>query len=316
MKIINNTWSTRAWSTRALKGAFALFVMLLCGAVRVSSQTASQSNESAPDVGQKTEIVLKSDVKWGPLNAARGEASPRAGTLWGDRMGAGPSGFLVQFREGFASPPHIHNITYRGVVITGLIHNDDPDAENMWLPTGSYWSQPAGGTHITSANGNKNLAYIEIEDGPYLVQPTEQAFDKGESAINVDVSNLVWLEASDMVWIDQAGIPSSAQSPEIAFLWGSPKDGRLNGSLVKLPAGFTGEIRSKSSIFRAVVIQGFPKHDLPGGTKVKTLEPGSYFGSEGRAVHRVSVEVGAESVIYVRTDGKYEVRWTKPNSRR
>ena len=290
--------------------------MLLCGAVRVHSQTASQSNVSAPAIGQTTEIVLKSDVKWGPLNAARGEASPRAGTLWGDRTGAGPSGFLVQFTEGFASPPHIHNISYRGVVITGLIHNDDPDAENMWLSPGSYWTQPAGDVHITSAKGSKNLAYIEIEDGPYLVKSTEEAFDTGESSINVDESNLVWLDASDIVWIDQPGTPPSAERPELAFLWGSPKDGQLYGSLVKLPAGFTGEIRSKSSSFRTVVVQGLLNHNLPSGNSVKTLEPGSYFGSEGGAVHRVSCEGDAECIIYVRTDGAYEVRWTKPNSRR
>ncbi|WP_346992732.1 DUF4437 domain-containing protein [Alteromonas gracilis] len=48
---------------------------------------------------------------------------------------------LVRFKEGFSSPPHIHNITYRGIVIDGEMHNSDPDAKAMWMPVNSYWTQ-------------------------------------------------------------------------------------------------------------------------------------------------------------------------------
>lgn len=54
------------------------------------------------------------------------------------------SGSLVTFVDGFQSPPHIHNITYRAVVIRGRIHNDDPEAARLWMEPGSYWTQPAG----------------------------------------------------------------------------------------------------------------------------------------------------------------------------
>jgi uncharacterized protein YaiE (UPF0345 family) len=55
------------------------------------------------------------------------------------------------------------------------------------------------------------------------------------------------------------------------------------------------------------VIKGQPQHQVPGETDVKTLEPGSYFSSMGESMHQVSSEAGEESIMYVRTDGKYDV---------
>ena len=253
------------------------------------------------------EVVLKSEVEWTYLNPARKDKAPMAGTLWGDRSGTGPTGFLLKPKDGFESPPHIHNVSYRGVVISGLIHNDDPNAADMWMPAGSFWTQPKGEVHITAAKGIDTLAYIEIEKGPYLVLPAEKAFDSGERPVNVDKSNIVWLDASDITWIDQPGMPGSANGPKVAFLWDNPQDGQLNGTLVKLPAGFTGKINSHGSTFRAVVIQGQPQYQMPGEIDVKTLEPGSYFSSKGESVHQISSKEGEESIMYVRTDSKYDV---------
>ena len=230
-----------------------------------------------------------------------------AGTLWGDRSGAGPTGFLLKPKDGFESPPHIHNVSYRGVVIRGLIHNDDPNAADMWMPAGSFWTQPKGEVHITAAKGVDTLAYIEIEKGPYLVLPAEKAFDSGERPVNVDKSNIVWMGASDITWVDKPGMSASASGPKVAFLWGNPQDDQLNGTLVKLPAGFTGKIDSHGSTFRAVVIQGQPQYQMPSEADVKTLEPGSYFSSKGESVHQISSKAGEESIIYVRTDGNYDV---------
>ncbi|MDJ0890251.1 MAG: DUF4437 domain-containing protein [Gammaproteobacteria bacterium] len=246
-----------------------------------------------------TDVVLASEVQWEQLNPARGDKSPQAGTLWGRRNGFGPTGFLVKFVDGFSSPPHIHNVSYRGVVISGHVHNDDPDAAPMWLPVGSFWTQPRGEVHITAAKGSANVGYIEIERGPYLVLPPKQASDSGERPINVHASNIVWVE--------QPGIPASAAGPKVAFLWGNPQDGQLNGTFVKLPAGFKGKIEIHGSSFRAVVIKGQPQYQVPGETDLKTLDPGSYFSSKGESVHQVSSQAGAESIIYVRTDGRYDV---------
>lgn len=252
-------------------------------------------------------VVLKSEVKWDHLNPKRGDLAPKAGTLWGDRNGKEPTGFLLRPPEDFQSPPHIHNVSYRGVVIKGVIHNDDPDAANMWMPAGSFWTQPKGEVHITSAKDSGSLAYIEIEKGPYLVLPKEEAFDSGERPVNVDKSNIVWLGPSDITWVDQSKISNSDNGPKMAFLWGNTEDGELNGTFIKLPAGFNGKIHSNSSTFRAVVIQGQAQYHIPGEDEVKTLESGSYFSSEGASVHQISSTTGEESIIYVRTKGKYDV---------
>jgi hypothetical protein len=278
------------------------FLSMALVSVVIAACTSFQatSNNKAPEPAAKStsEVVMNSEVKWTPLNPLRGDKSPKAGTLWGDPDRKGPvaTGFLVQFADGFSSPPHIHNITYRGVVIRGLVHNDDPDAAKMWMPEGSFWTQPAGEVHITAAKGPTNVAYIEIDSGPYLVLPSQEAFDLRERPINIHASNIVW--------VDQPGIPAFTNGPKVAFLWGKPQDGQLSGTLVKLPAGFTGMINSQGSTFRAVVIQGQPQYLE---ADVKTLEPGSYFGSKGQSVHQISSQAEKESIIYVRTDGKYDV---------
>ena len=246
-------------------------------------------------------VILSSDIKWEMLNPARGDKSPKAGTIWGDRKGTEATGFLAKFVKGFSSPPHIHNVSYRGIVITGSIHNDDPNAEKMWMPPGSYWTQPEGEAHITAANEIENMAYIEIEKGPYLVFSTEEAFDNGERPLNIDKSNVIWLDASDITWIQQ----NQKNDVKVAFLWGNQQDGDVKGRLIKLPAGFSGEINSLSKTLRAVVIQGETKYQIPGDDKIQTLDPGSSFSSEGESKHILSNKT--ETIIYVRTDGKLEI---------
>lgn len=245
------------------------------------------------------EVVPVSEVNWEKLNPARGDKSPQAGTLWGNRkQDSMATGFLARFVDGFSSPPHIHNVTYRAVVINGFIHNDDPDAAKMWMPAGSFWTQPKGEVHITAAKGNNNIALVEIDKGPYLVLPTDKVFDSGERPVNLDVSNIVW--------VDPQGIHNSANGSKIAYLWGNLEDGQSNGTFVKLPAGFIGKINSHGSTFRVVVIKGQLQYKVS-EADVKTLEPGSYFGSKGESAHQVSSKVREESIIYVRTNGKYEV---------
>lgn len=278
--------------------------------VALATLTGAYSYAQTPttdDTKSTNEVVLASEVEWGYLNPLRGDKSPAAGKLWGDRTDTLASGFLVKFNKGFSSPPHIHNITYRGVVITGLLHNDDPKAENMWLPAGSFWVQPAGEAHITSADGVENLAYIEIQEGPYLVQPTTEAFDNGERPVNVDQGNLVWLDAADITWVSSSETETDSNAVEVAFLWGSHSEGELSGTLLKIPAGFTGEIHNQSPNFRAVMIQGAIEHQVEGEEEVSVLEAGAYFGAAENSVHQIASKEDRESIIYLRTNGKFEV---------
>jgi len=248
--------------------------------------------------GVSSEIVPAGDVKWGYLNPARGDKGPRAADLWGDRTKDTASGILLQFPAGFSSPPHIHNITYRGVVISGALHNDDPGAKNMWLPAGSFWTQPAGEAHITAAKGSRNIAYIEIDSGPYLVQPVAKAFDNGERPVNIDPSNIVWLSGAELT-----GVPGNKVKK--TYLWGDTTNGELYGSMIKLPENFTGKIQASGITFKAIVVVGSLKYKLHG--KEKNLQPGSYFGSSGVFEHEFSIKNKSESIVYIRSNGKYEV---------
>ena len=276
-------------------------VALLVLAIGVSDCNAQETAAEST-----TKVVLASEIQWQPLNPARGNKGPQAGTLWGDQTKPGASGFLVEFVDGFSSPPHIHNITYRGVVIAGGLYNGAADVEPMWMPAGSYWTQPVGQPHITAARGF-SMAYIEIHDGPYLVLPTEEAFDRGERPVNVDASNIVWLDASSSSWIKQAAETVVDDGATIAFLWGKPQQEQLSGSLIRLPAGFMGTLQSHGSTFRAVTIEGQVGYQISGAAESKTLEPGSYFGGKGESVHRISSSASGESVIYIHIDGNYEL---------
>lgn len=240
-------------------------------------------------------VISTDNIEWGLLNPLRGDASPRAASLWGDRTKNMATGMLVKFPKGFSSPPHIHNVSYRGVVIKGLMHNDDPGAEEMWLTPGSFWTQPAGENHITSANGEENLIYLEIDNGPYLVLPTKEAFDNGERPINIDRDNLVWLNSEQINWLNQSSV-------EIAFLWGQANES--NGSFVKFPAGFKGTIKSDNTL-KVVVVRGNATHRWNQSEDLTNLTPSSFFKSNSRGTHRLAVET--ELVLYINSDGKYTV---------
>ena len=262
--------------------------------IAACTQTSATTSEPPIPTGPPAEVVLASDIVWEQLNPARGDASPQAGTLWGSRTGPGPAGFILKPIDGFRSPPHIHNIAYRGVVISGLLHNDDPGAADMWMPAGSFWTQPAGEIHITAAKGDDCLAYIEVEDG-FGVLPAAEAFDDRERPVNVDVSNLVW--------VDPPGSEPSAGGPKVAFLWGSQTDGELSGTLLKVSSGTATRVHSNGSPLQAVVIQGVPwlageEEDMP-----TLLTPGSYFRSSGDAAHELMGDADGDTLIYLRTTG-------------
>lgn len=263
-------------------------------------------NKSSQDINTDTvvyEFVMASEVDWTYLNPARKDKAPMAGTLFGDRNGNEPTGYLLKPQNGLSSPPHIHNVSYRGLVISGLLHNDDPNAANMWMPSGSFWTQPKGEVHITSAMGDDALAYIEIDQGPYLVMPVEQHFDSGERPVNMDQSNIVWVDAKDIEWISQ---DKGASRVQVAFLWGDRTPGAMNGTLVKLPASYEGELINEGNILRSVIISGEVRHQTPNKTENRIMTPGSYFGVKGQAKHLLTST--KETIIYLRTNGTFHLK--------
>lgn len=166
----------------------------------------------------------------------------------------------------------------------------------MWMPPGSFWTQPKGEVHITSAKGETTIALVEIDTGPYLVMPPEQAFDSGERPVNVHEQNIVWVTPSNL--------PVAETSPKIAYLWGNPENGGDYGTFIRLPAGFKGHVKSTGSTFRVVVIKGQPQY-LEG--EPVTLDPGSYLSSSVETKHPIQSHPKHASVFYVRTNGPYQI---------
>ncbi len=265
-------------------------------------QCKSPNNNEEIIKQSTTKVVLSSEIIWEPLNPARGDNSPKAGTVWGDRKGKVATGFLAKFKDGFSSPPHVHNVSYRALVINGQIHNDDANADKMWMPEGSFWTQPAGAPHITSAKGTENIAYVEIDNGPYLVKPIEEAFDNGERPVNIDASNIVWLGADKTSIIEKT--KDVTNDAKVAFLW--EKDD-IQGNLIKLPQGFKGVIKSTGSIFYAIIIQNELTYNESNSKAPIVLDPGSYFSSNGKSRHQLSVDNTKECLIYVRTNNDYKI---------
>lgn len=268
------------------------FKLMTIVSVLVVSYTAT-----AAEPKQST-VISSESINWGYLNPLRGDKSPGAANLWGDRTKDTATGMLVKFNKGFSSPPHIHNITYRGIVIQGLMHNADPAAKPMWLPTASYWTQPAGEDHITAANGGTNLIYLEIDSGPYLVKPSEQQFDNGERPINLHASNLVCLKQDESSLIEGDNI-------EVSHLW---KKDKLQGYLLKFPENSNTRIESDASEFRAVVIKGSVDYESTETTQSKFLRPGSYFstGSSSAESFTHNISSHGEVILYIRSNEPFK----------
>lgn len=267
-------------------------------AVGIVSETPI-AEKKAPEL-TTVSVTTAEDLEFIPLNPARGDAAPQAGVLWGDIRKNVATGTLLRFADGFSSPPHIHNITYRGVVISGQMHNDDADAENMWMGPGSFWTQPAGEVHITAAKeGAPATAFLEILSGPYLVEPPKNAFFNGELPVNIAGSNIIWLDAGDMKWIES----ETDNGASMSMLWGDTKLDTPSGSMIKLDPGFSGNLSAVGSEVRVVAISG--AYSLYGIDE--TILPESYFTLDTDQTTEVACVQTEPCLLYVSTDGQYRI---------
>jgi hypothetical protein len=275
----------RAWSS-IVRAGLAIAVLYFSSATGVFA-------------GQ-LKITAAEGVSWGYLNPLRGEKSPGAADLWGDRTKDKKTGMLVRFNKGFSSPPHIHNITYRGIVIEGLMHNAHPNDHKSWLPTGSFWTQPAGQNHVTAANADNNLIYLEIDEGPYLVEPSEKRFDNGEKPINVHSNNLVWLTQKQSALLNTQGI-------SISHLWkhNETENGVVQGALLKISPNFEAKIETGEEVLRGVVISGNTSISRDNKKTQQLLSPGSYFESEGAL--NIVLSTSVETLVYVRFSEPFSI---------
>lgn len=265
-------------------------------------ETVTDTVDSAASNTGTFTIISSADVEPQPLNPARGDASPQATVLWGDITKDMPSGMILEFADGFTSPPHIHNITYRAVVISGGAHNDDPGAAMTWMGPGSFWTQPAGEDHITAAKpGNNASSFLEILSGPYLVQPSDEAFDNGEQALNLSYDNMVWLGAADSAHI------AEDSDAELVHLWGDLSEGSLSASMTRLPSGAEITLSSDSDDLKLVIIRGAVTHSIDGQSEPQSLATGSYVSSEGQISHNFTCDNAQDCLIYIRTADGFSI---------
>lgn len=251
------------------------------------------------------QILPAREAEWDQLNPARGDASPRAATLWGDRSGSGPTGFLLRFKDGFSSPPHIHNVSYRAVVLRGRIHNDHPRAPTRWMAQGTFWTQPRGEVHITAAEGPDVMALVEIDEGPYLVRPIDQAFSSGEEPLNLHASNVVWVDA-------HAPTREVSRPPRIAYLSGDPAGERPSRVFVEVSSRSAAVLRLRGAELRAVVVQGRPRVRVPGTTEATATELGDYLEANRPGTFRLACPGPEDCVAYLGTRGDFELYGVRP----
>lgn len=72
---------------RKMRALLTLALVSVATAACTSLQAASDITAAKPAAEPTSRVVLTSEVKWDQLNPARGDKSPKAGTLWGDREG-------------------------------------------------------------------------------------------------------------------------------------------------------------------------------------------------------------------------------------
>lgn len=270
----------------------------------VACTNTSNENKTNDEVTETQTVIenptnkigLRKDIKYIPLNPARGDKAPQAGAIYGNIREDVPTGYIGKFKNGFSSPPHIHNITYRAIVMNGEMHNADEKAPKMWMPTGSIWTQPKGQPHITAAQGENAMAYIQIESGPYLVKPVSEAFESDEKPINIDASNMIYLDKDASKLIDENS------DAKIAYIW-KLKNGET-GYLAKLPAGYNGKIHSFGDFF-SVVISGDVDYTMPNAKEATTLDPGSHFESSAEAMHNIATT--GEAIVYIKTKSPFKI---------
>ncbi|OED37883.1 hypothetical protein AB834_01215 [PVC group bacterium (ex Bugula neritina AB1)] len=276
------------------------FIVLFCSLLTIFS---SSNLQSKPLEKENIHIIKSSDLEWEPLVPALGTEGPLYAPLWGNIHKKGASGFLAKMPDGYVSSPHVHNITYRGVTISGLVHNDDPGAEKAWLSPGSIWMQPAGEVHVTAAKGKCNIAYLEMNEGPYLFDPPSDAFTPPFSALNIDSSHLIWLNQKHSTWLPSRK-SKRVKNLAIAFLWGKVSRKHWNSTLLRLPPDFYGKITNRKGDLKIVVIKG---EVTLGKTKNEDLPSGSYFHLEPSQSSFISNETDENVLLYIKSKGKYKV---------
>ncbi len=107
-------------------------------------------------------MVTPDQVDYQPLNPARGDASPQAGTLWGDLDDGGLSASFVKLPAGHTSDLSVESDRLRAVIVDGaLIHSVAGLETQSELGAGGFFESDAGVPHALACHPESDcLVYV------------------------------------------------------------------------------------------------------------------------------------------------------------
>ena len=84
---------------------FSRYLILILGLLLSCNNPKSEEKATETTISQIVEnptnkIGLSTDIIWEQMNPARGDKSPLAGTIWGNRKDEVPTGYIGKFVDG------------------------------------------------------------------------------------------------------------------------------------------------------------------------------------------------------------------------
>ena len=236
--------------------------------------------------------VTPDQLAWEPL----GETGAMFAQAFGET--GTQNGMFIKLPAGNPGALHTHAGDYHGVVVAGSPTNaQDGQKKPVALAPQSYWYQPGGVAHTTScAKGAECIIYTHWPHR-FDFQPAQPA-----KAAKVD-PRYVERRAKDLKW--QPVDAKNPKSPQLAALWGDPQS-QPNGMLMRIPAGNETLWHIHKHDYHGVVLAG-TVHNFESGTEPKDLPPGSYWWQPGGFKHTTNCKAGADCIVYVHFEGKYDV---------
>ena len=128
----------------------------------IASLLVSASVYIAPSVQAETKVTTAEDINWGYLNAARGDKSPGAADLWGDRTKDTATGMLVRFNKGIEGSITSSGDEFKAVVIQGSLSYIDENKSNArTLNAGSYVASSTPAKHrLRNISDDETIVYV------------------------------------------------------------------------------------------------------------------------------------------------------------
>ena len=150
--------------------AFAVSFMV---AAAVLAQAAGEAKmKSAPTGVNVPKFMPAGDMKWVELDP-KGAPGVMIADLWGDHT-KGAYGSITKFPAGFAAPLHTHTNGMKIVIISGTFIAGPEGKPEVRLGPGSYFWQPGGNYHHTTAcDKASECVFFSESPGKFDIKPVD-----------------------------------------------------------------------------------------------------------------------------------------------